>query len=74
MFGNFLNKFNGCITVALKNFENIKEKVDFSFQETPTRLIIKRNKKTVYDLNKPTYKPTYKLIDSLVYLKKSYIP
>lgn len=65
MADEFLNKYKGYIT-EFNNYVNTteksKEKLVISFQETPTKLVMKRENKTVYDLNKPKYK----LIESLI--------
>ena len=66
----FLNKYEGYITEMtnyINSTEKSKEKLNISFQETPTKLIMKRDNKTVYDLTKPKYK----LIDSLIQSNKS---
>lgn len=65
MADEFLNKYKGYITEFnnyINTTEKSKEKLDISFQETPTKLVMKRENKTVYDLNKPKYK----LIESLI--------
>jgi len=65
MADEFLNKYKSYITEFnnyINTTEKSKEKLDISFQETPTKLVMKRNNKTVYDLNKPKYK----LIESLI--------
>ena len=70
MVEEFLIKYEGYIT-ELNNYiittEKSKEKLNISFQETPTKLIMKRNNDIVYDLNKPKYK----LIDHLIQSNKS---
>lgn len=70
MVEEFLNKYKGYITEFnnyINTTEKSKEKLDISFQETPTKLVMKRDNKTVYDLNKPKYK----LIDSLIQSNRS---
>lgn len=65
MADEFLNKYKGYITEFnnyINTTEKSKEKLAIIFQETPTKLIMKRENKTVYDLNKPKYK----LIESLI--------
>ena len=70
MVDEFLNKYKGYITEFnnyINTTEKSKAKLDISFQETPTKLIMKRNNKTVYDLNRPKYQ----LIDSLIQSNKT---
>lgn len=70
MVEEFLNKYEGYITEMtnyINTTEKSKEKLNIIFQETPTKLIMKRDNKIVYDLTKPTYK----LIDSLIQSNKS---
>ena len=67
MADEFLNKYKGYITEFnnyINTTEKSKEKLDISFQETPTKLFMKRDNKTVYDLNKPKYKLIEYLIQS----------
>ena len=70
MVDKFLNKYENYIT-ELTNYINTtqksKEKLNISFEETPTKLIMKKENKIVYDLNKPKYK----LIDYLIQSNKS---
>lgn len=70
MVEEFLNKYEGYI-IELNNYINTtkksKETLNISFQETPTKLIMKRNNAIVYDLNKPKYK----LIDYLIQSNRS---
>ena len=67
MADEFLNKYKGYITEFnnyINTTEKSKEKLDISFQETPTKLVMKRDNKTVYELNKPKYKLVESLIQS----------
>lgn len=70
MVEEFLNKYEGYIT-ELTNYINTsdksKPKLNISFEETPSKLMMKKNNETVYDLNKPKYK----LIDYLIQSNKS---
>lgn len=70
MADEFLNKYKSYI-IEFNNYinttEKSKEKLDITFQETPTQLVMKRDNKTVYDLNKPKYN----LIESLIQSNRS---
>ena len=70
MVDEFLNKYKGYITEFnnyINTTEKTKSKLNILFEETPTKLIMKRNNEIVYDLNKPKYK----LIDYLIQSNKS---